>query len=383
MIVRCRYCEASFQLDERRIPQEGIRARCSRCKQAFFLEHPATSREDTVETAVEEALQGPSASGPQAAMDLAPSALSAQGAESSTHPANLDDGDSAEEDADFDWAFNLDPPPPVQEAARETAELLADGSASPVVAGGLQAAEDLGGAQRAEVVHERAPVTAREVVPLERPRPEPDVTPVGAPSASPRVGRSPDRARSRAVPRRSVPPATSLSVLGWFAVSCLVGWALLGGLRPIRETASAPVGLGPLVIDDLEAHWRSFADNEVQLFVRGRLLNVSEQPQVVGESLRLVWLDEAGRPLDGTSGAVGLAQAKDGLVQLDERARTRAARVAAAELAASTLSPGEAVVFAAVVPDGPEGARRVDVRWLPLGEQVTAAGASVSVASAP
>ena len=232
-------------------------------------------------------------------------------------------------------------------------------------------------------MRERAPVTARELASLERPRPEPAVRPTGAPAVSPRVGRSPDGAPSRAVPRRSAPPATLLSVLGWFAVSCLVGWALLGGLQPIRETASAFVRPGPLVINDLEAHWRSFADNEVQLFVRGRLLNVSEQPQLVGTSLRVLWLDDVGRPLGGTSGAVGLAQGKGGLAQLDERERNRAARVAAAELAASTLSPGEAVVFAAVVPDGPEGARRVDVRWLPLGEQTTTSRRSVSVASTP
>ena len=184
-------------------------------------------------------------------------------------------------------------------------------------------------------------------------------------------------------PRRFASPAAPISALGWFVVACLVGWVLLGGLRPTMETAFAIAGPGPLVVDDLEAHWRSFADNEVHLFVRGRLLNVSDQPQVVGESLRVLWLDEAGSPLGGGAAATGLAERTDQLASLDAEARAQVLRVAAVDLASVRLSAGEGVAFAAVVPDGPQGARRVDVRWLPRGAQPAAAGHSFSVAGSP
>jgi len=41
VIVTCQACETSFQLDESRIPEKGIRVRCSRCREAFFLPHPS------------------------------------------------------------------------------------------------------------------------------------------------------------------------------------------------------------------------------------------------------------------------------------------------------------------------------------------------------
>ncbi|MBW2233204.1 MAG: zinc-ribbon domain-containing protein, partial [Deltaproteobacteria bacterium] len=40
MIVTCTNCDTSFQLDDARVPNQGIRVRCSRCKEAFFLQHP-------------------------------------------------------------------------------------------------------------------------------------------------------------------------------------------------------------------------------------------------------------------------------------------------------------------------------------------------------
>ena len=48
MIVTCESCGTSFQLDDSRVPVRGIRVRCSRCKKAFFLQHPSASKSDAV-----------------------------------------------------------------------------------------------------------------------------------------------------------------------------------------------------------------------------------------------------------------------------------------------------------------------------------------------
>ena len=48
MIVTCQNCDTSFQLDDARVPPQGIRVRCSRCKQAFFLAHPSASPDEAI-----------------------------------------------------------------------------------------------------------------------------------------------------------------------------------------------------------------------------------------------------------------------------------------------------------------------------------------------
>ena len=40
MVVICTRCATQFQFDESRLPLEGAKVRCSRCREAFFLAHP-------------------------------------------------------------------------------------------------------------------------------------------------------------------------------------------------------------------------------------------------------------------------------------------------------------------------------------------------------
>jgi len=70
LIVTCQECSTSFQLDDARIPVAGARVRCSRCKHAFFLPNPSASQSEAVESVVEQAIQGRSASSPEPAQDL-------------------------------------------------------------------------------------------------------------------------------------------------------------------------------------------------------------------------------------------------------------------------------------------------------------------------
>ena len=71
LIVTCGECSTSFQLDESRIPAEGARVRCSRCKHAFFLPNPTTRQTEAVHSIAEEAATDPTLGMPNASEDLA------------------------------------------------------------------------------------------------------------------------------------------------------------------------------------------------------------------------------------------------------------------------------------------------------------------------
>ena len=45
MIVTCPECLTKFQLDEERVPEDGARARCSRCQHVFQVQKPASPEE--------------------------------------------------------------------------------------------------------------------------------------------------------------------------------------------------------------------------------------------------------------------------------------------------------------------------------------------------
>jgi predicted Zn finger-like uncharacterized protein len=95
VIVECSNCQTRFQLDDSRVPARGIRVRCSRCKEAFFLENPNASRADSVQDAAENAVSASAA--PDATQDLGPDSFVAEQPE-------LRDPDD-----DEDWEFNEEP----------------------------------------------------------------------------------------------------------------------------------------------------------------------------------------------------------------------------------------------------------------------------------
>jgi predicted Zn finger-like uncharacterized protein len=56
VIVTCERCSTQFRLDEARIPEAGVRVRCSRCKYAFHVDRPGQSEEARVQRAATQAL---------------------------------------------------------------------------------------------------------------------------------------------------------------------------------------------------------------------------------------------------------------------------------------------------------------------------------------
>ncbi len=86
VIVTCEQCSTQFQLDDARVPDDGVRVRCSRCKHAFVVKKP-TAAGDPVERAVEQAVDDGAGAG-------------------AAHDEAKPFDDSQEES---DWEFNHDP----------------------------------------------------------------------------------------------------------------------------------------------------------------------------------------------------------------------------------------------------------------------------------
>ncbi len=98
MIVTCAQCATQFQLDETRVPESGIRVRCSVCKHAFFVEHPDAleATPDPIAAAVQEALEAQSDGVPEATQDL----------EAEDAPAAAAGGSADEGRDDEQWEFS-------------------------------------------------------------------------------------------------------------------------------------------------------------------------------------------------------------------------------------------------------------------------------------
>lgn len=102
MIVTCNNCDTSFQLDESRVPEQGIRVRCSRCKEAFFLAHPSVSASSAVHEIAADAAAGRGTPSPGVTQDLTAPVAAAEPTPENAAPAN--------DDEEHDWEFNVDPP---------------------------------------------------------------------------------------------------------------------------------------------------------------------------------------------------------------------------------------------------------------------------------
>ena len=105
LVVECGKCGTRFQLDSSRIPDSGIRVRCSRCKHAFHLQPPAQSQAAAVDAVVEEAIEHESTPVPSATQNL-PIASSEPDPGESAAAVNAYGGFEDEDD----WEFNEDPP---------------------------------------------------------------------------------------------------------------------------------------------------------------------------------------------------------------------------------------------------------------------------------
>ncbi len=329
MIVRCERCETRFKLDEARLPARGARVRCSRCKHAFFVIPPGSSREDLVHdvAASTAAAANPTTRSPGPTWDLEDGsgtpATAAPIGRSAAAASNAAAG--AEPDDDNDWRFEDDLP---GIDAGETAASLDLTGSSPAFLPSPDANEDsfadLGDPETWDLLSNDSPA------PMPVPEsPVPDVAPPvvlpEVPSAAVPVVREietpvPTRApvaspiaSATTTPvvaaRSATAPAASRSAVaraaGWttaVALSAFVAWA---SLSPPTTT---PVSLAPVAGFDVTEARARILENAAAgpvLVVSGRLRNPASTPRALGAPLRVQLLDAAGVPLEGASAFAG------------------------------------------------------------------------------
>ncbi|MEE2673455.1 MAG: zinc-ribbon domain-containing protein [Myxococcota bacterium] len=384
MIVECSSCETRFRLDESRVPPRGIRVRCSRCKQAFFLEHPSASETEATHDVVAQAAAG-------AALDFTQDLLP----ESSVAPTP-DLGELDEED----WEFNQDPPDEELDESSNTVFMDLDSEPEPDIefrcdddSGAFGEASDFS-ALADEIGWEEPPAdTAATSAQPESPASAPvgieDVgepedwdffsdasvdcpapleptdealiqalalseadAALGATGSGTQFVAAPSESRSRHRTLRGAGRAG-----GWLVTVAL---CILGIGRGVFQTppaglaTAAVIDLGDLEVGEIRAVWLETARATRMYVVHGRLLNDGSRGLGVGDVPRIVLLSSQGERLEVAAARSGLPLSEEQLRLLPAQALAEAGRNAASLLAATRLEPGQAVgiqAFFDVVPD--------------------------------
>ncbi len=393
MIVSCEKCHTRFQLDDARVPEAGVRVRCSRCKHAFFVTRPGATTDEVTHALAHAAASQGGARAPEATRDLSISAIEGdtlgdisgatralsdrvgadRGDDLRAAPAGpAGRGTARETDDESDWQFNDERPPtgpggrgPRAAVARaepraagepsiedlgnpESWDFLASGETPPAVAGDPAAA----------AVHGEAPAQS--------PAPRAGV-------AGPRERRaSPTPAALRAPADAAAPHVTrALNVAGWAACGLLLLLIAGASLAPRSQpalTLPASWPVGRLAFEGLTAR---LVDNAVAgpvLVVSGRLRNPTSEPAALGATLEVTLTGGGASSSRARADAAALA----GRAAPEESLRQRDAVTVRAELAASAaslawteLAPGEEIALDAVLPDVPLGASSFSVSARP------------------
>jgi len=92
VVIACKHCNTRFQLDDARVPDVGVRVRCSRCKHAFFVAPPGGA-EEALHAAAADAAAHEESSAPPPTEDLPPPF---EGADARSEAA-----------VEEDWQFNI------------------------------------------------------------------------------------------------------------------------------------------------------------------------------------------------------------------------------------------------------------------------------------
>jgi len=342
VIVTCERCETEFQLDDARVPQGGVRVRCSRCKHAFFVISPAAaSPQQAAEQAASMALSGDPV--PDVTDDLPEASArdedntipdTGEDPPAQTAPARAEDGES-------DWQFNAelpatddgdsspelhalrapDPtsPPayidPFADEENERLELASEPEAPPARAGApasrapapapaREADEDLGSPVDWDFF-DKAPGRAAPVVPALPRR-------ASAPVLNIPFADEPDAGRPWEIPR-AIRVATAGA--GWLATVALSAVALLRGLAPAAPPVTAWPDPAPgFALEQVRGRWLDNAPLGRLYVVSGRVHNVAATAASLPR-LVLELRDPAGRavgspiPLRGASAPAQLREA--------------------------------------------------------------------------
>jgi predicted Zn finger-like uncharacterized protein len=369
--ITCEQCRTQFQLDDSRIPERGVRVRCSRCKHAFFVK-PATEAGDRVENAVEQALAEDEEQQAGSIQELGPAAaLRGEGEEES------------------DWEFNdgsPDPQPdlaaarevvddllgPVDQAPSEEGDdqplgtdldveddidslLEATGCSADLEALEPAAEEDLGSPEGWDFFSEEADLeqTPMGQIPV-APQPTLERPPIDVDAEPSKTGH---RLRWLA------------HAAGWLGVALLLLGGLHGGIvaqpaGPLAmRTSQAAAGFEATAV---EGRWLDNAAAGPIYVISGELLRVGSRPAAPGAWLAVRLFDEKGVLLAEEAAAAGPAPPEARLREEDPRELRAALVQGSLALAGAPPVPGDAWQFHAVLSDLPEAASHFDLTAIPL-----------------
>jgi predicted Zn finger-like uncharacterized protein len=258
VIVTCERCATQFQLDDERIPDEGVRVRCSRCKHAFFIERPASTQAEMIHSVAQRALADQET--PQVAHDLPSDDGSPPLAGQGGIESRAGEGGSPWADEEDDWQFNLDGPPedgfeaapasPALDAALDADDELLATDADFEAAGAhydIGSEEAAGGWDDAPLVRDLDAEIASELdlagdaapAVVAEPEPEPEAEPWEqlAPTAVTDAGPAPEAPETqRAEPMEALEgPTTSLVSRDPDELAGPDEWGLFAGDEPADE----------------------------------------------------------------------------------------------------------------------------------------------------
>ncbi len=362
MIITCRNCEAQFEFDELRVPEEGVQVRCSSCQAVFSVASESQSPE---------------------AFDLTEAGPEPGGEERG------DRGDPVPADAFGsieDFAFDASPLAESEEAAPALefddsdeileATPLAEDDFSDLGASPDAADEDpgrLGEVGRTSLdleAENSAPEIAGEVPEKAGSRDQRDESPgvvseskvaIGAialasvPAGSHRGDaavepRSPGfRKRFRAMGRG----------LGWGLTAVLVVLALLSVFQETTDsmrTTEQSIEVGRLLAEGLKGEWVDTMAGRTLLAVTGELHNPTSSAENLGAILEVSLVGPDGRRLVWPSAPMGVRLTESEIRELPLAGLKSAQGRAARALALTVLPPGQSVAIQAIFPRPPDDA---------------------------
>lgn len=388
MIVTCERCATQFELDDTRVPEGGVRVRCSRCKHAFEIRRPEPAPERPA-PATPAAAQAPEEEESDWQFNEDPPGRAAQAGEASLDATHVVDdllgGDGPQPPAgraadEFDLSAapsglelegglpppSIEPapaaaaePPPAEERRRTEPGRVAGAGSGPGGdgTGGIDLGlEDPAGAHADTGDELQSPEDWDALEDGEEPAPT-DFG-VAMPQGAAVVDVDPDELIDDR-PRWQGWLFHAGNAAGWVLVVTLFGVGLYAGLRPPAVLPSGPIPVAQgLEVRQLSGHLIDHVDAGPIYVVTGRVANL-RSTAVTAPRLGVEPVDAAGEPVAAPALLHSLhAAAELRETPLDQLALAR-------DPTPAHLRPGEARSFEAVIGPLPENARRLQV--VPVG----------------
>jgi len=359
VIVTCERCNTRFQLADARVPEGGARVRCSRCKHAFLVLPQGPTAEQTIHALADAAVLAEAPTLPSVTVDL-------------PVPVPL----LAEDDAEWQFA---EPPEPalVRGHGPESATNPWEGVLKEEKPPEARELDALGSPESWSFVSEESP-------PLQTPRPAASARPMPATQS---LGNAVPIGRLRA-PRPAATEAVSdVVVLLPSRVFERVGWALTAllllaiahgidwsGRAPAVVARSFPLGDG-LVVEDLSLRRLENLVSGQVLVVSGTVVNPG--PVRAGRASQLK------ARVVGPYGAAEADARAPRTPQAMREAPPEAARSEAAALLTAPLAAGARIPFEAVVEKTPQGDALLELRLEPAPEAAVSGSSEEGKATLP